>query len=60
MILWDDDFRFVFSLYKTDNMLHFPSITNLILYKFCFHVSYDVRVSCFHYLLYLEDVQKNI
>jgi len=55
MILWDDDFHFVFSLYKTDNMLHFLSITNSILHKICFHESYDVRVSCFHYLMiYLE------
>jgi hypothetical protein len=59
MILLDDDFQLIFSLYKTDNKLHFPSITSSILYKFYFHASYDVQVSC-HYLIYLEDVQKNI
>jgi hypothetical protein len=60
MLFLDDDFQLVFSLHKTENMLHFPSITSSILYKFCFHVSYGVQASCCHYLVYLEDVQKNI
>jgi hypothetical protein len=36
MILFDDYFQLAFSKYKTDNMLHFPSITGLIGYKVSF------------------------
>ena len=51
---------FLFSLCKTDNVPHFPSITSSILHKFFFHASYDIQVSCCHYWMYLEDVRKNI
>ena len=36
MILFDDYFQLTFSKYKTDNVLHFPSITGLIGYKVSF------------------------
>jgi len=36
MILFDDYFQLAFSKYKTDNVLHFPSISGLVGYKVSF------------------------
>jgi hypothetical protein len=36
LILFDDNFQLAFSKYKTDNVLHFHSITGLIGYKVSF------------------------
>jgi hypothetical protein len=33
MILFDDYFQLAFSKYKTESVLHFPSITGLIGYR---------------------------